>query len=232
MFGPKRAKHIFKNSLSIVIENTELPKLDKAKTLGIVLDTDLRFEDFINCNIGKGYSILKTLYSNRHCLPRKTKAMLCDSLILSLLNYADVLYGPCLTSLYKGKIQKLQNSCLRFIYGIRRGQRISYKLKEAGWLSMADRRYLHAACMFHSIILSKTPLYLHRKISFRTDVHNVNIRSKGLLTTPVHKTELFKRSFRYQIGKVYNGLKRELQGCSVMLFRLKLKKILLLRQTF
>lgn len=95
---------------------------------------------------------------------------------------------------------------------------------------MASRRYLHAACTFHSIIINRTPLYLYRKISFRTDVHNVNVRFKGLLTPPAHKTQLFKRSFRYQVGNVYNGIERKLKECRVGLFRIKLRNILLQRQ--
>ncbi|KAJ8914711.1 hypothetical protein NQ315_017421 [Exocentrus adspersus] len=35
----------------------------------------------------------------------------------------------------------------------------------------------------------------------KSDVHNLNIRFKGRLTPPVHRTERFKRSFSYQITK-------------------------------
>ena len=92
------------------------------------------------------------------------------------------------------------------MFGIRKHRHITHKLVDAGWLSMSNRRLLHSACLYHKIIINKTPSYLYRKILFRTDVHNVNIRFKGKLTPPVHRTETFKRSFSYQITKVYNGL--------------------------
>lgn len=230
VFGSKKQRNSITNNLIIQIDNNTLEKVDKAKNLGVIIDSNLRFEDNVNKLLKNGYSSLKLIYGNRRYLPQKTKILLCETLVLSKLNYADSLYGPCLTSLYTHKIQKLQNSCLRLVYGIRRNQRISHKLKDIKWLNMSNRRLLHAACLFHTLVLNKTPIYLYNKITFRTDVHHLNIRSKGLLTPPIHRTQLFRRSFRYQICNVYNGISPDLKAASIVQFKRKYKHILFQHQ--
>lgn len=230
IFGPKKQKNVVKSILNIAVEDTVLEKKDSVKSLGVIIDSDLRFENHIDKVLQKGYLSLKLIYGNRQCLPQKTKIMLCETLVLSLFNYADSLYGPCLNSLYTRKIQKLQNSCLRLIYGIRKNQRISHKLCEVKWLNMQNRRIHHAACLFHALILNKSPSYLYRKIKFRTDVHNLNVRFKGLLTPPMHRSQFFTRSFSYQICKIYNGISDELKTKRISNFKGKYKSILLERQ--
>nr|CAI5825217.1 unnamed protein product [Callosobruchus analis] len=63
--------------------------------------------------------------------------MLCDSLVLSHLNYGDVIYDSCLIASDAFRIQKLQNSCLN----------LTHKLNDAHWLNMKNRRLLHACCI-------------------------------------------------------------------------------------
>lgn len=55
--------------------------------------------------------------------------------------------------------------------------------------------------------MTKTPLYLYNQISFRSDVHNLNIRfEKKTLTLPIHKPALFERYFSYNIAKLWNSI--------------------------
>lgn len=147
--------------------------------------------------------------------------------MLSHFNYCDVLYGPCLDGIYKLKIEKVQKNCLRFIYGIRKFDPVSHKLKDAKWLSMENRRKLHSLVLFHNIIYKNCPPYLTDKINFRTDVHNLNLRFKGLITPPPHKTSLFQRSFTYNIYKLYNGLSESLKSLKPSTFKIIMKKELL-----
>lgn len=230
IFGHKKYRNEVKRNIQISVENEIIESVNETKNLGVIIDEDLRFNTHVNKLTQKAYNALKLIYGNRHYLPQKTKIILCESLILSSLNFADSVYGPSLTSLYKRKIQKIQNSCLRLIFGIRMRERISYKLRDVGWLNMDNRRLHHAACLYHKIIANKSPQYLYRKIKFRTDVHNLNVRFKGLLTPPPHRTELFKRSFRYRICKVYNSVPQELKNSKLKSFKTKYKSLLFTAQ--
>lgn len=230
LFGSKLNCQRISNNVNIIVNDAKLEVVANAKNLGVIMDTELRFEKHINTVLQKAYSSLKMIYGIRHFLPFHVKKLLCETLILSLFNYADVLYGPCLAQKYKFKIQKIQNCCLRLIFGIQRRRRIAHKLKEIGWLNMERRRTLHSACLYHRIIFSRKPPYLHRKITFRTDIHNLNIRNRGLLTVPQFKLELFRRSFRYQICSVYNGLPQIIKDKTFSGFKKSLREFLFRNQ--
>lgn len=144
------------------------------------------------------------LYSHRKYLNQDAKNMLCDAMVLSPLNYCDVIYGPCLTGHDSNRIQKLQKCCLRLIYGIRRRERITYKLQDANWLNMYSRRVLHSAIFFYKILKKESPRYLVEKVRYRNQVHNRNLRCDHILVTPRHNKEFFKKSFAYNIANIIN----------------------------
>nr|CAI5833419.1 unnamed protein product [Callosobruchus analis]CAI5834750.1 unnamed protein product [Callosobruchus analis]CAI5835567.1 unnamed protein product [Callosobruchus analis]CAI5840243.1 unnamed protein product [Callosobruchus analis] len=231
LFGPQNKRDDVESDLCISISGVQIPIVDQARSLGVILDSELRFSPHITKLLQQTYAALKTIYASRSFLTLKVKINLCESLVLSILNYADIVYGPHLTVIYKQKIQKVQNSCLRLIYGIRRGKGVSHKLSEIGWLNMHHRRLLHAACLYHRIIICKKPIYLYAKIKFRTDVHTLNIRFKGLLSPPRFFHEFFKRSFTYQICSVYNSIPKDDKRLTDLRFKSKYKQILFNRQT-
>lgn len=220
-FGPKNKLSLLKEYMKISINGNVIPVSNEAKNLGVIMDSQLRFERHITVLIQRSYAAIKAIYGVRDLLTIAVKSMLCEALVLSNFNYASCVYGPFLTTNSKRKIQKVQNSCLRLIYGIRKFQRISHKLKETSWLNMENRRTLQSLCFFHKLLIFKCPPYLYEKLTFRTDVHNINIRCRGRLTHPQFKTELFKRGFTYQICKLYNSVPDDTKKLSISNFKLK-----------
>lgn len=137
---------------------------------------------------------------------------------------------PCLDNIDRSRIQKVQNSCLRLVYGVRRRHHISPYLLESGWLSMFNRSKLHSILFYLKIIEFKTPPYLYQKIRFRTDVHNLNLRRRIVLTVPQHRKEIFKRSFSYNVAHFINSLETFDFGQSLSTIKHKLKSQFLLSQ--
>nr|CAI5856460.1 unnamed protein product [Callosobruchus analis] len=180
-----------------------------ARNLGVLIDTELRFKPHVNICIRNAYGNLKMIYQSRNFLSRDVKRNICEALVLSKFNFCDT-----------RRIQVVQNAYLRLIWGIRRRQHISCKLKDTGWLNMSQRRFLHSACM---ILRNKEPTYLFNKIKFRKHIHSLNVRTKHNITTPKHRTEQFKRSFLYQIGNIYNKLPTEITRLNLKDFKRKLK---------
>ena len=205
LFGKKHEIEELKNTITIKVGQETLAFQNRGKSLGLILDTELRFKEHTSYILRKAYCALKAIYPHRHYLAGDVKKLLCDTLVLSHFNHCDNVYGPCLDGVDMGRIQKMQNNCLRLIYGIRRRQRISHKLKDCKWLNMVNRRNLHSACIYYKILKHKCPKYLYNKISFRTDVHHLNLRRKHV-TIPKHNHEFFKRSFTYCIAKFFNSL--------------------------
>lgn len=106
-------------------------------------------------------------------------------------------------------------------------ERISYTLRIVNWLNMKNRRLLHSIALFMKIINTKTPPYLYNKITYRSDVHNLNIRFRGTLTPPIYFSESFKRSFSYNIAQCVNGLPMDVRAITnKRLFRISLFNLL------
>nr|CAI5865214.1 unnamed protein product [Callosobruchus analis] len=165
------------------------------------------------------------IYQSRNFLSRNVKRYICEALVLSKFNFCDTVYGPSIDSIDTRRTQVVQNACLRLICGIRRRQhtRISDKLKDTGWLNMSQRRFIHSASMYQKLLRNKQPTYAFNKINFQKIIQSLNIRTIHNITTPKHRTEQFKRSFSYQIGKIYNELPTEITRLNLNDFKRKLK---------
>lgn len=185
--------------------------LHSVKNLGITMDTSLRYTLHVNDCIKRSFVKLKLIYSVKDFLDRSVRRMLCDSLVLSTFNYGDLLYNACLTKHDSYRLQLMQNSCVRFICGIRKHCRgVSSALREIGWLSMQERRIHHCMVFYHNVVVNKTPGYLYDKITWNTSRHHSITRFGNMIMPPRHTTALYERSFTYNIYRMYNALTRNL----------------------
>lgn len=231
LFGNKNNTQFLKDNLNIHIDGTRLQIVDICKNLGIVIDSNLRFREHVKSLIQKSFSSLKILYSSRHLLNFKLKVMLCESLVLSQFNYCDFIYGPCIDSFDKNRVQKVQNSCCRFIYGLRKYDHISSKINDINWLTMENRRAHHLGNFVHTLLTSENPpCNLRRKFLTRSNIHAVDIRFKDKLTVPRHRSAMFKRSFIYNAIQLYNSTPKEFKMFNINKFKYKFKLHLLNKQ--
>lgn len=226
IFGRTASRIRASNNVKISVDNETICFTNSAKNLGLILDVNLRFSAHVSAIVKKSYCSLKLIYANRHILNKKTKTILCEALVLSHLNYADVVYGPCLLKADARRLQLIQNSCIRLICGLRKRDHVSAKIVEIGWLHTERRRILHCCSFYHKIITTKKPQYLLNKLRFRTDIHNINIRFKNTLTPPQHKTTLYRSSFTYNSAKLYNRIPANLKLLSSDTFSKRLKKLM------
>lgn len=228
LFGSQVDRTYFHNlNTHIQIENIALSYSDVVLNLGVKMDANLTFNDHINNLIRGSFIKLKCLYQYKKVIPAKIKLKLADSLVLSRLNYCDSAYGPYLTDYNKKRLQRVQNQCVRFAFGIPRIVSVKNKILEIGWLDMDKRRHLHMCCLYQKIIKTGLPAYLFSKIKYTKDIHSVNTRQKNSIQIPKHKTEAYKSSFQYSIANVYNNLKSEFKTLSIESFKKKIKRDLL-----
>ena len=128
-FGAKSTRSDVKQRFSILLNNESIPKVNSARNLGLLIDEELKFVEHINKCLQKGYFVLKYFYPNRRILSEKIKTLIANSFVLSNLNFCSSIYGPCIDVRTSNRIQLLQNSCLRFVLGIRKYDHVSSKLK-------------------------------------------------------------------------------------------------------
>lgn len=224
LFGRSKICDELSNVIDIKIDNNNLSIVHKAKNLGVIIDNTFRYRDQISKYIKNAYLQLKKLYPYRSVLNTNIKLKLVEAFVLSQFTYCAALYHPAIDCVTANRIQKIQNSCLRFAYGIRKYDHISHTLAESGWLNMRNRRELQSLCLFHRILTFETPPYLLNKITFRSDVHNITTRFRGLISPPAHKMSLYTRSFTFSIYSKYNSLPNSFKSLSPGLFKKKVKE--------
>nr|CAI5845686.1 unnamed protein product [Callosobruchus analis] len=125
------------DSLNIAINGNKIDPCDLAKRLGVIIDSKVRFGQHINNSIiSKCYMALNNLYHSRRFLTFGLKKRLCESLVLSYLNYADTIYGACLDFNSAARMQRVPNAFLRLIYPLSRSDLVSDTLAQLGGFNM------------------------------------------------------------------------------------------------
>jgi hypothetical protein len=137
------------------------------KSLGVLFDEYLTFEDHVN-NIIKCTNIhLRNLQVIASKLNYELKRQLIHCLIFSKLDYCNgVLYN--LPEYLIKKLQKVQNSCVRFLFGykaIGKWGHVSPFLKEAHFLPIRQRVEYKIALMTYKCINNIAPDYLKKCIN-------------------------------------------------------------------
>ena len=209
----------------IEISGIALKRKREVYDLGVLLDENLSWEKHCDKIIGKAYGKLREAYRAKNFLNRKSKIVIVESYVLSQFNYCDTIMQN-LSMAVKDKIQKLQNACTRFIFGLRKYDHISQHFKELNSLNMNNRRILHSASQMHKITLGKAPTYLCSKIRYRNAFHLHNTRGNTMLHIPAYRNTYGRDRFFRKVAQSYNrflGLQGFTRNMSISNFKKKLK---------
>jgi hypothetical protein len=160
----------------------KLEYCDKVKNLGLIFDKNLGWKGQISQTTQKVYGAIKNLEKFRDVTPEKIRVGLVKYLILPHFDYCDVVFYN-LSSAQIGRLQVLQNNAIRFIFDVKRGQRLSVLYKKAEIMNIVDRRKLNLLCQTHEILNNKCPDYLRH---FATTLYYVNLVGR----TRAHKMTL------------------------------------------
>lgn len=217
------------SQLKVNLNGTSLNCVKLYKNLGVVFDVDMRFKSHIANILKKSYCVLKSLYMNKYLLNFKIRKKLCESLIFPIIAYCLVSFYNCLDKNSKNRLQKLQNSCCRFVFGLRKYDHISEKINILQWLKI-DNMYKYQTCNFtQKIISTKTPSYLFDRFIFRSDV-NRTLRYPNKLEFPVYSSSIFRRSYLYNAILLFNNIENNVKKMSLSTFRKKLKEVYMSQQ--
>nr|CAI5819374.1 unnamed protein product [Callosobruchus analis] len=195
LFGNKKLREKIESKLHTKINDKIINFSCVAKNLGVYFDSDLRFESHLNYILKNCYLSLRLLFANKHILNKKIKIDLCQSLVISKILYGISIYYPCLTAVDAKRLQIMQNTCVRFIENLRKYDHVTYAYYHLKWLNVQN---LFKYCLInftHRIMLTSSPPYLRDKFVSRLAVHNRQVRFRSILTMPIHRTTLFRRSF-------------------------------------
>ena len=134
--------------------------------------------------------------------------MLVQSLIIPIIDYADVCYSY-LTEVLLNKLDRLLNNCIRFVFGLRKYDHISNFRSQLKWLPIRQRRNSRILCFLYNILHNPlSPSYLKSKFRFVCQTHDRSLRSSNSLTIyiPRHHSNFLSRSFTLQATRLWNAL--------------------------
>ncbi len=104
---------------------------DQIRNLGVVFDTDLKFDKQVN-------AVVKSCFFQIRSLARLKPILLMNAFILSHLDYCKVLFvGSCQTSILR--LQLVQNAAARLLVSAKKSQHISPILASLRWLPVGFR---------------------------------------------------------------------------------------------
>ena len=146
------------------------------KNLGVIFEETFAFTRHVNKNISSAYYKLRQLYRFKNFLSHESKVNVCETYVLCHFNYCDSVYFN-IPEFLKNKIQKCQNACFRFIFGLKKYDHISNCFKSLNTLNMQDRRICHGLTLMRKIKYKIAPVYLVERITLHENIHSYNTRN-------------------------------------------------------
>ncbi|CAH2099536.1 unnamed protein product [Euphydryas editha] len=192
----------------VIFNNTVINYSEKVKNLGVIFDSHLSWIPQLSELSRKLFAAIGSLRRLQYFLPLPTKIALAQSLLLPILDYADTCYLD-LKEEQLNKLERLQNLCIRFIFGLRKYDHVSDFRTQLKWLPIRLRRNTHILCLLYRVLFHlDTPLYLKNRFEFLCDTHERSLRSSSTLTlkTPSHTTSFYSNSFSVKAVQLWNSL--------------------------
>ena len=222
----KKLKDIQLNDIKI--ENKTIEREYEVKNLGIIFDEELNWTRHVNLCTATAYGKLKNVYRFKNFLSEKTKLKIVETYVLSQFNYGDLILQNLTDQLSK-KMQKIQNRCMRFTFGLRKYDHVSALIKKKNILNMQNRRLLHSLTLMFRIKNLKAPSYLCNRISNHAETHNHFTRNRLNINPPFARSKVRNMSYFIHISKKYNLISKKIMVNNISLntFKIKCREYLL-----
>lgn len=196
------------------------------KYLGVMLDNDLSFKSQCALITKSSFFCFKNLRLIKRYVPYDVFKQLVVAFILTRLDYCNSLFYSVNIELVNS-IQLVQNTAARLIFGLKKFDHISERLKSLHWLPVRQRIIFKIAVLAFKCINGLCPDYLKSAcmsvdlISYRSSLRS---STNGMMLTHRTKTSIGKRSFFIYAPSVWNSLPCDLRTIeSLDVFRRKLK---------
>lgn len=196
------------NLPSIMLDGTRIKYSDTVKDLGVIFDKYLSWAPQVSEVSRKVFASIGSLRRLKNFLPIPTKITLAQSLLLPILDYADTCYINLSEELLN-KLERIQNLCIRFIFGLRKYDHVSEFREILKWPPIRLRRNTHILCLLYTVLFNPaSPPYLKERFEFIGNTHNYTLRSDEnlVLKIPSHKTSFYSKSFSVEAVRLWNSL--------------------------
>lgn len=211
---------------AVTFNDVPIPYATSAKNLGVIFDNHLSWKSHVNAVSKKVNFTFQSLKRLQKFLPHYTKVTLAQALLLPLLDYADICFLDANEELLN-KLERLQNLCIRFIYGLRKYDHVSTYRSQLKWLPIRKRRNTHVLSYLYTILNNPlAPSYLRERFDYLVPrgVQTRTIKSL-LLKVPSCESSRYAGSFTVKSVKLWNSLPHRIRASpSLDAFKTRLKE--------
>lgn len=188
------------------VDGNELVYCNKVKNLGLHMNKYLGWNDQVNATCNRVFAAIHSLKRFSVYLPLNVKIMLVKTLVLTHFNYCDVVINDMTVEL-SDKLQRAQNYCIKFIFGLRRSDHVTPYFNLLSLMKLKELREFHILRLLFCIITYRIPRYLSDSFIFISDISTRNTRrGSSLLSIPIHRTTVFNKSFVVSASRLWNSL--------------------------
>ena len=185
--------------------DAELTTAKSAKDLGVILDSNLTYDDHVTKTVSTCMSRLGQINQVKHVLDKDTLTIVVNCLVFSKLFYCSNVWSNT-TESNLDKVQKVQNFACRIVSGVKKFDHITPVLRAMQWLPIRQQLYYTNAVMAFNCVTGCAPDSLTDQFIKHSDVLTRNTRNSQKLQSPFLKSATGQRSFYYRTVKIWNTL--------------------------
>ena len=225
---------LFKHKLSFTPDLSKIGVIcnESVKVLGVNFDENLRFGDFIANKIRICNFQLRNLYNIKDSLNTSTRIMLVTSLILSTIDYCNILMLG-ITDKDLRPLKLMINKSVRFIYDLKPTSHITPYYKKAHFLPIKLRIKFKACLTAFNIFNNKSPNYLIADFNKFVPTSNVVLREgfgRDKCMFSLNSGNVCQRRLSTLIKREWNSLPLTIRRCTLVeSFKTQLKTHLFLK---
>ena len=142
--------------------NTNVKQTVFQNHLGLILDSQLSFEEHLKTIFSKANKTIGLIRKLRNSLPRPSLMTLYKSFIQPHLDYGDIIYDQPFNNSFQNNIESIQYNACFVITGAIRGTSKERLYEELGLESLQHRRWYRRICYLYKIVVNESPNYLFK----------------------------------------------------------------------
>jgi len=178
---------------------------DCVKSLGVVIDSKLTFNQHVSNICKSAHLNIKALRHIRKLLPDDAAKSVACAMVAGRLDYCNaVLYGTSSANI--DKLQRLQNMLARVVTNTRRRDHITPVLADLHWLPVRYRIEYKVALITFKALTTQQPQYLSELIRYYEAPRKLRSRGVNILQTNATALDFSKRAFCHASPTVWNSL--------------------------
>lgn len=198
---------------SIPIYNSSVPIVPSVRSLGVVLDAKLNWKEHVLYICKKANRLMYRLNHFRRSTTFPLRKHLIQSLLFPIVDYCSLVYCDISGELDL-ILQRILNSGIRYIFGVRKSTHITPYRRQLGWLRAGGRRDYFAALQLFKILKNGLPEYLANYFIANVRQRPSRGRDPDPLLIPSFKTESLRKSFHVSSSYLWNSLPTHIRSAS------------------